>query len=91
MLPTVVCAGVYRLSVSMGNQFLRDYSATVGPISMISTADSHETNAKNNPLAHLWAPARKKRIACIANVAWLPLQSIAMALPNNSSKIVGKV
>ena len=39
---TAVCAGIYGLSLSMGNQFSTDYSATVGPISMISTADPHE-------------------------------------------------
>ena len=36
---TAVCAGIYGLSVSMGNQFSTDYSATVGPILMTSTAD----------------------------------------------------
>ena len=52
-------------SVSMGNQFSTDYSTTVGPILMISRADPMnfipvKCWKKNNPLAHLWAPARKK-------------------------------
>ena len=41
---TIVCAVIYGLSVSMGNQFLTDHSATVGPILMISTADPHEVS-----------------------------------------------
>ena len=41
MYNTAVCAGIYGLSVSMGNQFSTDYSATVGPILIISIADSH--------------------------------------------------
>ena len=39
---TAVCSGIYGLSVSTGNQFSTDYSVTVGPILMISTADPHE-------------------------------------------------
>ena len=42
MLHTAVCAGIYGLSVLMGNQFSTDYSATVGPSIMLSTADSRE-------------------------------------------------
>ena len=34
---TAVNAGIYRLLVSMGNQFSTDYSAMVGPILIIST------------------------------------------------------
>ena len=43
-LVTTVCTGIYGLSVSKGNQFSIDYSATVGPILMIPTADTHETS-----------------------------------------------
>ena len=35
---TAVCAAIYGLSVSIGNQFSTDYSAAVSPILMISTA-----------------------------------------------------
>ena len=35
---TAVNAGIYGLSVSMGDQFSTDYSAMVGPILIISTA-----------------------------------------------------
>ena len=33
---TAVCAGIYGLSVSIGNQFSTDYSVAVSPILMIS-------------------------------------------------------
>ena len=29
---TAVCAGIFKLSISMGNQLSTDYSGTVGPI-----------------------------------------------------------
>ena len=38
---TAVCAGILRLSISMGNQFSTDYLATVGPILMRPKADPH--------------------------------------------------
>ena len=37
-----VCAGIFRLSVSIGNQFSTDYLATAGAILMIPIADPHE-------------------------------------------------
>ena len=39
---TAVCAGILRLSISMGNQFSTDYLATVGPILMRPKADPHK-------------------------------------------------
>ena len=38
---TAICAGIWGLSVSMGNQFSIDYLVTVGPILMISIVDPH--------------------------------------------------
>ena len=59
-LTTVVCTGIFRLSISNGNQFSTDDLATVGHMLLIPMNSLWNFNfdpgiLKNDPLAHLCA------------------------------------
>ena len=64
---TAVCAGIYGLSVSMGNQFSIGYLAMFGPIFMIPTADSM-ISTKNHPPSTCVYACVQFRIACILSI-----------------------
>ena len=64
---TSVCAGIYGLSVSMGNQFSIGYLTMFGPIFMIATADSM-ISTKNHPPSTCVYACVQFRIACILSI-----------------------
>ena len=76
---TGVCAGIFRLSILVDNEFLTYHLATVGPISILNS-DSNPTE-KIDPLTHLHMRARKYAQTRIADFGlfWPKCASVFLA------------